>query len=222
MFDGSGHFHICSAQYLLKPLIVVEYVVEVFVVGGKIGQVIVPGAFDGQQGGVMGGLLLQHLPLIVWNEPVFIAVYNKDRAGDLSDKLIGAYLIPQQPLQGQNKAIATNLVKKTVIGRVQDEHPGPVPTRDPGGDPAAQGAAVNNDLLFRVMFAQPLIHGLGVVIQSGLRTPAATFAKSPVIDHKKIIAFAQKVPGEFRPSLDTAGIALEIEHYALGVGHFEV
>ena len=206
----------------LEQGIVVEDVVEDIVVFGKVGEVVVAGFGDGEEVAVLRGLALQPFAETEGDELVFLAVDDEDGAGYFFDKLVGADLVFEQPADREDESVTIDLMVKAVIGGIQHQHLGMVPGGDAGGDAAAHRAAVDNDLFFGILLTQPFVYMLRIVVEDGFGTPAPAFAEAPVVDHEKIVAFADEVAGEFPPTFDAPGIALEVKDYALGIGDLEV
>ena len=63
---------------------------------------------------------------------------------------------------------------------------------------------------------------LGIIIEDGFGTAASAFAKASIVDDEEVVAFTNKVAGEFSPTLNAAGIALEVKNDAFGIGDFEM
>lgn len=197
-------------------------IVEEVVVFREIGEVVVAALVDDVELAVLGDDTEEHFALVDGDEAVFVAVEDEDGAADFFDELVRADLVAEEPFDGEDKCVALDLVEKAVIGRIQDEEARVVPGSDAGGDAAAQGATVHDDLRFIVLGAEPFVDVLGVVVKDGFGAAASAFAKASIVDDEEVVAFADKVSGEFAPALDAARIPLEVENDALGIGDFEM
>lgn len=191
-------------------------------VGRKIGQVVVAAAFDGEQLYVFGIDLLQQLAVLVRNQPVAVAVQKVDREFNFFDKPVGANLVAQQPAQWQQKSVAFNLVIKTVIRRIQNEHARPVPGGHARRNAGTHGAAVDHNFILRVAAFEPVVQILCVVVQDLFGAFAPAFSEAAVVHHKKIVAVAHEIAGKFGPAFDAARVAFEVINDAPAVGNPEI
>ena len=140
----------------------------------------------------------------------------------LFDKAVCADVVAQKPLYRQDKRIPRDVVQERIVRAIQNEHSGAVPGGNPGRQTAAERAPVEYDLLLLVLRCQPPIHLLQIAEQNLLCAVACAFAKAPKVEDEKIKTLSHEIFGEFAPAFNTSGIAFDIEHHALAVGHPEV
>lgn len=190
-------------------------------VGSKIGQVVMAAAFDGEQLYVLGIDLLEQLAIFVGDQPVAVAVQEVDRKFNFFEILVGANLVAQQPPQRQQKSVAFDLVVKTVIRRIQNEHTRPVPGGHARRNAGAHRTTIDHDFILRVAAFEPVVQILRVVVQDLFGAFAPAFSEAAVVHHKKIVAIAHEIAGKFGPAFDAARVAFEVINDAPAVGHPE-
>ena len=93
----------------------IEYIVQMLVVFRKIGQVVVPATFDGDEGAAVGANFVQAFALGVGNQAILIAVDDVNRASYFFFFFFGPQKVTQQIAQGQQQAVPARLVVTTEI-----------------------------------------------------------------------------------------------------------
>ena len=72
-----------------------------------------------------------------------------------------------------------------------------------------------------ILCAQPVVDILRIAVDDLFGAMATTLSKTPVVHHKKIIAFAYIVLGKLAPTLDATAVAFEKINYAETVRYFK-
>ncbi len=105
---------------------------------------------------------------------------------------------------------------------MEDAVAGPVIAGQFYRKPASHAPAVDEDVVFRVLFQLLVVHELRIFQQLRFRPFARTLPETPVIDHEHVVAMPGIVAGVFPPTFDTPRVAMKIQQQPPGFRHLEV
>jgi len=175
-------------------------------------------AMDADEGDPGGIELLEALAMPYGYEPVPGAVEDVSVAAYAGEPEVGAQVIPEHISHGQYGDEPFHYFPEIVVRAVQDQVTGIIVRGDLGREAAANAASVQEKAVGRALFQQRVIDELDIS-QHGCLAPAArAFAEAAVVHQDDVIVQPVKIPCVFRPSLDAAGIAVEIKDQPCGVG----
>lgn len=182
----------------------------------KSREVIVTPSVDPDQGDFPGIDLLQGFAVADGDQPVAGAVNDIGMAFYTGDPFIGSQVETEHHPYRQDGQKTFHHFPETVIGRIQDQVAGIVITGEFGGETASHTAAINDQVIFRVLIFQAVINELHVSQHFLFTSFAGAFPEAPVIHQHHIIIIAVKIPCITGPALYAAGIAMKIEDEPLG------
>ncbi len=105
---------------------------------------------------------------------------------------------------------------KVVKWRVEYKVAWLVIARNLAGKPAAQTAAIHQNMVFRVLLQQRFIYKLHICKHLVLASFARAFAESAVVHQYNVIIVPVKIRCILCPAFDAAGVAVEIEDETFG------
>src|SRR5215207_6575111 len=121
-------------------------------------------------------------------------------------------MIAQHKAYRQDGYKTLDYLTEVIIGGVQDEVTGLVIRSHLGRKSAAEASAVYNQMIFGVLCSQPAVHELHVIQHFLFPSFSSAFTKAAVVHEYHVISIPVKILGIAGPSLDAAGIAMEIKN----------
>jgi hypothetical protein len=122
---------------------------------------------------------------------------------------------------GQKGEVGIEEVFHAGKGRFQYELTNGVSGSQVAGEGAAQRATVEGDVLGRIVLPYEGIGSVGIRVHIGLVFGPPAFAKAPVVDAEVVVVVLAEEGVVMPPAFEAAGIAVEVEHHAFGIGGFE-
>ena len=106
---------------------------------------------------------------------------------------------------------------KIIIRRVQDKVARTIIGCQLGRKSAPKAPSVDDEMIFRAVLLQSVVHELHVLQHGGFTASTGTLPESPVIDQHHIIVVPVEIPGVTRPTLDRTTVAMKIEDQPGGI-----
>lgn len=184
---------------------------------GKVGKVIVTTAVDSDQRDHIRIDGLQFLAVADGNEPVAGAMNDISMAFHFPDPEIGAQVVLQYKAHRKDGKKAVHYLFEAVIRAVEDQVAGMVIRSDLRGKSAADTASIEDQVILGALFFEPVVYELHIGQHLFFTSFAGAFSEATVIHHHYIIIVPVEIACVPGPTLDAAGIAVEVEDDAFGV-----
>lgn len=194
-----------------------QYIADEIVVFRVAGQVVVAAAFDTDEGDHFGVDLLQGDGMLDGDQPVARAMDDISMAFHILHPSVRFQLVAKHEAEGEDGQELLDGAGEIIVWRIQDEVARGVLGGEFGGEAAAQASAIDDDLGFRIIFLQGIIHVLHITQHGIFAALAGAFPKPPVVYQHHIIIIPVEIPGIFGPALDAAGVAMEIEDHPMRI-----
>ena len=126
-------------------------------------------------------------------------------------------MVPQYPAQWQHGQKSFDDTQEIEIRCVQNEIARIIVGCQFGRETTAHAPAIHDQVIFLVLFLQPVVHELHIIEHILLTAFSGTLAEATVIHQYHIIIISVKIARISRPSFDAAGVAMEIKDEAFRV-----
>lgn len=178
----------------------------------KLRQVIVPAPFYTDKGDFRGIELLQCHTVPYRYQPVAGAMQDIGMAIHLSYPPVGTQVIAQYIFHGEQRQKTFRHLTEAVIRRIQYKVAGLIFRCQPAGKATANAAAIQDNVMLRVLYQQCVVHKLHIAQHLFFTALAGAFSKAAVVHHHYIIIIPVKVAGIPGPALYAPRIAMKIEY----------
>lgn len=185
--------------------------IVVLIEGGKV---IMPAAMDPDQRDLFRVQALQFFTVPDGYEPITGTMNDVGMAVDVPDPSVRPEMKAKDEPYRENWNKSFHHLQKTVIGSVEDEVARFVVGGKLCSETTAQASAIQDHVMFRILFTQRGIHELHVPEHILLRALPGALAEATVIYQHHIIVVPVEILCIPRPSLDAPGIPMEVQDEA--------